>query len=122
MKIPISKIKEIRESLDTDHLVILTIDNDGAQNVATHGKSRFNAATAADLGNKLKKLLKWPENLCKDYPLPRICKNCAYFKVDWGIHCFNGWTGDGKSGNCLAEPTRVKVGADETCRHFEPNC
>ena len=54
-------------------------------------------------------------------PLPRIHENCVYYKQDWGYHCFNGWTGDGKSGYCHLEPTRTKQeGKGIACRYFEP--
>ncbi len=122
MKIPIKKAKEIRESLNAKCLVIFTLDENGGQNVATHGKSRTDALQAATLGNELKTLLQWPENLCKSKPLERICKNCVYYKPDYGTYCFNGWTGDGSNGFCQLEPIRAPVRAEETCKFFEPNC
>lgn len=118
-RIPISTAKAIRETLGASHVVIFAIADDGQQHVATHGETRQNAKEAAKAGDKLKTALGWPADLCKSTPLERVCKNCAYWKADWGIHCFNGWSGDGTKGHCHAEPQRVGVLHDQTCRHFE---
>lgn len=119
MKIPIATVKEMRERLGATHLVLFAVDADG-QHVATHGESEQHAREAAKAGNKLKSALGWPEDLCATNPLPRICKNCVFFKPDHGMWCFNGWSGDGSSGHCLVEPGVKRVGADHGCRHFEP--
>lgn len=118
--IKISKAKRIREELGATHLVILAVGSDGVQHIATHGETRKHAKQAADAGNKLKKALGWPVSLCTEQPLPRTCKNCAYWKADWGIHCFNGWSGDGTKGYCHYEPTRIATANDSTCHNFEP--
>jgi hypothetical protein len=119
--IPIEYAKEARESIGATHLVIFAVTEDGQQHVATHGETRVNAQEAAKAGNKLKSALGWPDELCKSKPLPRLCENCAYWKADWGMHCMNGWTGDGTKGHCHLEPKRVAVVHDNTCRHFEPS-
>lgn len=121
MKITVKDAKAIRDNFGATHLVIFAIDPDGTQHVATHGQTRQHAQEAAKAGNKLKAALGWPDDLCAARPVERICKNCVYYNPDYGIHCFNGWTGDGSRGECMAEPIRVKVARDETCRHFEPN-
>lgn len=119
-RIPIKKAKQIREDLGATHLVIFAIDAEGQQHVVTHGDTRQHSWSAASAGNKLKAALGWPKNLCQETPLPRECKNCAYYKPDYGTHCFNGWTGDGSNGICMYEPARVAVTHRETCGHFEP--
>jgi hypothetical protein len=118
--IKISDAKRIREELGATHLVIFAVGADGVQHVATHGETRQHAKQAATAGNNLKKALGWPANLCADQPLPRTCKNCAYWKADWGTHCFNGWSGDGSTGYCKYEPQQIKTAKDSTCHHFEP--
>lgn len=90
MQITIAQIKEIREQLGATHLVIFAVDSEGQQYVATHGQTQKQAKEAATAGNKLKSALGWPEDLCKSKPLPRVHENCAYYKQDWGYHCFNG--------------------------------
>jgi len=117
--ISIAQAKHIREMLNATHLVIFAVDDNG-QHVATHGATEAQAREAAQAGNNLKSALDWPENLCRDKPLQRKCSNCTFYKPDYGIHCFNGWTGDGSKGHCLFEPTRVATTADSKCHHFEP--
>lgn len=119
MKIPISKAKEIREMLGARQIIILARD-DKETCVATHGKNREDSNDAAAGGNALKKHLGWPDHMCHDQPMPRICANCTYYKPDYGTWCFNGWSGDGSFGKCLVEPTATRVGKDSGCRHFEP--
>ena len=119
--ISIRQCKDIRETLGMTHIVIFAVDQKGDQYMATHGDSRQHAREAAKAGNNLKKALGWPDNLCHDAPLQRICKNCAYYKPDYGYHCFNGWTKHGEDGECQVEPTRSKTAAESTCRYFEPH-
>ena len=119
--ISISAAKSIRETLGASKLIILAIDEEGHQHIATHGKTRIDAAWAAKAGNNLKETLGWPEELCKATPVERLCKNCVFYKSDWGSWCFNGWSKDGTRGYCHAEPNKVSVANDQTCRHFEPN-
>lgn len=121
MKIPIGTVKEIREQLGLTHLVIFGVEEDGTQHVATHGDTERQAREAAIAGNKLKASLGWPESLCKDKPLPRQCSNCVFYKPDYGVHCFNGWSGDGSRGDCLVEPKTQRVGKEHSCQHFSPN-
>jgi len=122
MKISISTAKSIRESIGATRLILFAVTDDGTQHVVTHGKTRLDAKESAKMGNQLKTALKWPEGMCKDSPLPRLCKNCAYWKADYGIHCFNGWSQDGSTGFCRVEPTHIKVAEDNTCHYFEPAC
>lgn len=121
MKISIAQAKKIREELGVTHLVIFAVEESGTQHVATHGDTQVHARESAQASNHLKAFLGWLENLCKDSPLPRKCKNCVYYKPDYGIHCFNGWSSDGSKGFCRLEPAQVGTSADSLCRHFEPN-
>lgn len=120
MKIEISQIKKWREQIDASIIVVFAITKDGMQHVATHGETAKNAKEAAQWGNSLKKTMNWPDKLCHEEPLERICKNCTYYKADYGIHCFNGWTGDGSNGFCLYENPRLNTMADNKCARFEP--
>jgi len=120
--ISIDDVKYIREYLGMSHLVLFSIDDEGKQHVSTHGDSESDAKEAAKAGNKLKKSLGWPEDLCNSNPLQRICKNCTFYKADFGYHCFNGWSKDGKDGHCHFEPKKIFKKEDSKCHHFEPNC
>ena len=121
MNIEIFAVKGWREQIDATHLVVFAVDREGNQHVATHGESEQDAREAAKAGNKLKVGLGWPEDLCRAKPLPRICKNCIWYKPDYGLHCANGWTGDGSSGHCQYDRTRRAVTAAEKCADLEPN-
>ncbi|MDY6957992.1 MAG: hypothetical protein SVK08_02430 [Halobacteriota archaeon] len=121
MNIPIGLVKDWRESIDATHLVVFAVGRDGQQHVATHGETEQNAKEAAKTGNKLKVALGWPEDLCRAKPLERKCKNCTYYKPDYGTHCFNGWSGDGSHGHCLYQSSpRVPTTQDDKCSNFEP--
>lgn len=50
--IKIKEAKQIREKFEFTHLVILGISEDGAQHVATHGKTVLQAKEAAAMGNR----------------------------------------------------------------------
>lgn len=118
--ITIAQAKAFRESIGATHVVIFAVSEDGAQHVATHGLAPKHAREAAKVGNKLKAALGWPDGLCHDKPVERICKNCAFWKADYGMHCFNGWTGDGTEGHCHLEPRREHTLHRNTCQHFQP--
>lgn len=121
MNITIKETGEIRKQLGLTHLVIFGVDASGTQHVATHGGTPTQAKEAAKAGNNLKQALGWPDEMCNEKPLPRIHENCAYYEKDWGHHCFNGWSGDGKSGFCNLEPEKTKqIGAEIACMHFVP--
>jgi len=120
--ISIAEAKRIREEHGLTHIVIFGVSLDGQQHVTTHGKTQTNAKEAADAGNRLKSSLGWPENLCKEKPIPRVCRNCAFWKADRGYWSFNcGWSGDGTKGFCHLEPKSIPKNHDDLCRHFEPN-
>ena len=119
MNITIAQIKAIREQIGATHIVVFAMDEKGMQHVATHGRNRQHAREAAIAGTTLKSSLGWPLESC-NVPIERVCGNCAFFKPDWGMHCFNGWTGDGTKGHCHFEPERTATNHESTCSHFEP--
>lgn len=121
MSIPISEAKRVLNDNDMAHVVIFAVSADGQQHVATFGKTRANARQAAEAGNKLKAALGWPGNLCNSVPLERICKNCDFYKPDYGMWCFNGWSGDSSVGICLQLPVKTNRNADDrACSFMEP--
>lgn len=119
-KISISTVKKIREQIGATHLVIFAVAPDGTQHVATHGETERHAKEAAEAGNKLKRVLKWDDTLCNAKPLERKCENCTYYIADYGTFCFNGWSKDGTTGDCMVEPTKVPVESKRKCIYFEP--
>jgi len=121
MSIAISQAKSVMETLNATHVVIFAVSADGSQHVATYGKSKDNAREAAQAGNNLKAKLGWPVDLCNSSPMERICQNCDFYKPDYGIWCFNGWSGDGSSGQCFYLPRPVAKRADDmACSGMEP--
>ena len=82
--ISIRRLAEIREELNVTHLILFSIDENGVQNVATHGKSEKQAIEAAEMGNKLKMELGWNKHL-NTRPVERKCINCDYFQMKHGI-------------------------------------
>jgi len=117
--IPINYVKRVLNDTEMTHVVLFAVGPDGTQHVATFGKTKVNAREAARAGNNLKAALGW--NLDPASPLDRICKNCDFYKPDYGLHCFNGWSQDGSSGHCMSMPTRVQRNAsDRACLQWEP--
>lgn len=57
----------------------------------------------------------------EEVKIPKICKNCTYWKQDWGTWCANGWSGDGTKGYCQWDIETVMISQDRTCGHFEPS-
>jgi len=50
-----------------------------------------------------------------------MCKECLYYKPDYGIFTATGWTGDGSIGYCYIEPKKIRVeGKRVKCRYFVP--
>ena len=112
-KISIKQAKETREALGFKQIVILGIDNDFKQHVVTHGDTSKDADIAAKLGNDLKKILKWPEEICNTKPLKRVCYNCHFLQV----------APVGNYEECTYEPMKaIRTKEDISCCNFEPNC
>ena len=52
--------------------------------------------------------------------MQKTCKECIYYKPDYGVHCFNGWSDpEGLTGKCMVEPKPVFREAHQVCRHFK---
>ena len=48
------------------------------------------------------------------------CLRCKYWKKDYGIWCFNGWTGaDKDDGYCHYEPKKYYKKATDFCSKFD---
>jgi len=68
-RIPINWGKKIAEDLGYTQVIIHAYDGaTGIQHVTTYGKSLKDCKNAADGGNTIKRLLKWPEELCNEKP------------------------------------------------------
>lgn len=68
-RIPINWAKKIAEDLGYTQVIIHGYDGEtGMQHVTTFGKSLEDCKNAAEGGNAIKRLLKWPEELCKAKP------------------------------------------------------
>ncbi len=119
-KISIKQVKQIREDLRLTHLVIYGLSSDGAQHIATHGKSTADAKHAAEMGNEIKQFLNWPENMCKAKPLPRICENCEFWQrkqISHSERIPENWPG-----KCMYNPEPIiRYAQDISCGNFTPN-
>ena len=118
--ISVKETKRIREHLNCTHIVIFGVDENGNQHVATHGETAQNAIEAAKAGNNLKEALGWDSALCRSMPVTRNCKNCFYYKPDYGHHCMNGWSQDGSTGHCEYEIENIATDAESKCHCFQP--
>lgn len=50
----------------------------------------------------------------------RKCETCIYWKKDWGVFCFNGWSGqDRKDGYCHFEIKKAYKQSDDFCSHWD---
>ena len=114
--ITIKKIKELRESFGFTHLVLFGICKGGKQHIATHGETMENAKEAAEMGNRLKAILNWPEDLQKAEPLRRICGNCFYWVKEGHYSEPMGY-----KGKCYIAPNKVtRWEMDRACKEFVP--
>lgn len=52
-------------------------------------------------------------------PQAQVCQNCRFYRVDRGVWCVNGWSGDGSHGFCHAFPKRSDTTPGDTCMYFE---
>jgi hypothetical protein len=117
--ISIKEAKQIREKFGFTHIVILGVDEQGNQNVATHGKSRANAKQAADMGNHMKKELHWPVKNCNTKPLERICAHCDFWQR--GYHHPGDVIQSNMHGKCMFNPEPIKrYEQDIACGQFLP--
>lgn len=51
--------------------------------------------------------------------IEKICKNCTWYKADYGIYCLNGWSKEGLDGYCHFEPTPIYTHENNKCSYFE---
>ena len=65
-RIPIKSVRDFGKAHGLTHVIVFGYS--GLEHVATWGKTAANAAEAADLGNRLKRALNWPESLCNAQP------------------------------------------------------
>ena len=67
--IPIRAARRIAEEFGKDQVIILTWDGaHGRTHVTTYGRTVGACAQAAEGGNRLKRALGWPEELCRAEP------------------------------------------------------
>lgn len=67
--VPISAAKKLAQDYAKDQVIILTWDAaHGMSHVTTYGRSVEDCAQAAEGGNRLKKALGWPDELCHAVP------------------------------------------------------
>ena len=78
-RIPITWAKKIANELGYTQVIIHAYDGEtGIQSVCTYGKTIADCDNAAKGGNAIKRLLKWPEELCNAKPkrtIPKVPKN-----------------------------------------------
>ncbi|MCW3125257.1 MAG: hypothetical protein JWO03_915 [Bacteroidetes bacterium] len=72
-KIPITAAKGIAADYGYSQVIIHAFDRaSGIQHVTTYGKSEADCINAAQGGNTMKKLLRWPEEQCNAKPARQI--------------------------------------------------
>ena len=53
------------------------------------------------------------------HPHGLTCRDCMYWKQDFGIWTMTGWTGMGRdAGHCYLEPKRISKPGSDFCRHW----
>jgi hypothetical protein len=67
-RIPIAAARRFAQRHNLTHLLILGADSSGVSHVLTYGKSTADSEAAAIVGNKLKKLLGWPDSMTNAVP------------------------------------------------------
>lgn len=68
-KIPIAAVKRFAREYDKDQVIVLCFSKkDGKTWVSTYGKTLDDCRQAAEGGNKLKRALGWPDELCHAKP------------------------------------------------------
>ena len=69
LEIKISDAKKLAKELGYTEIVIYGYDKEsGIENVTTYGVSKDDCKNAADRGNKIKRLMGWPEEYCHAKP------------------------------------------------------
>lgn len=63
MRVTIQDARKLAKERELSHVIIFAFDKDKVQHVATYGKTLEQCSQAAEFGNNLKTILKWPESL-----------------------------------------------------------
>jgi hypothetical protein len=108
--ISIKRLAELREELGVTHLILFSIDENGCQNIATHGKSEHQAVEAAEMGNDLKKMLGWDKHI-DTKPYPRECYYCDYYETVAGF-------GNNPGKCCFSIPQKDVYSERKACGNF----
>jgi hypothetical protein len=73
--IPISAARDIAKAYGKDQVIVVAWDQaHGKQHVTTYGKTAAECEQAAEGGNRVKRALGWPENLCSARPARSLKK------------------------------------------------
>jgi hypothetical protein len=67
-RIPISAAKRVATEQGCSQVILLAFDTEGRTHVVTYGRTLKDCAQAAEGGNKLKRVLGWPEEMCHASP------------------------------------------------------
>lgn len=71
--IPISAARDFAQKFDKDQVIVLSFSKvDGKTWVTTYGKTQEDCEQAAAGGNKLKKAMGWPDDLCQAKPARQV--------------------------------------------------
>ena len=115
-EIKISRERKIAEECNCDGVIIYGWHRDGSQHVTTFGRTINDSRAMANIGNHMKKELKWDDALCHAEPTEHICGNCSYFKSKRDF--YNDFRLEG--GLCFYEIDKKERGYDwRACHNFE---
>jgi len=79
-RITIAAAKQIADLFDKDQVIIIAFSKkDGKTWVTTYGRTVQDCEQAADGGNRLKRFMGWPEELCNAAPRRALCQ-CGHTK------------------------------------------
>jgi hypothetical protein len=79
-RVTITAAKEIANKFDKDQVIIISFSKkDGQTWVTTYGRTVEDCQQAAEGGNKLKRAMNWPEELCNEMPQRAVCQ-CGHDK------------------------------------------
>ena len=68
-QIPIDAAKRFAEEQKCSEVIIIARDFNGDSHVVTYGQTETDCALAAEAGNNIKRIMGWPEKLCKTAPV-----------------------------------------------------
>jgi hypothetical protein len=67
-RIPIAEAKRVAEAHGCRQVIMLAFDDEGRTHVVTYGRTLADCEQAAEGGNRMKRVMGWPEELCQDKP------------------------------------------------------